>query len=192
MTTKQWGLVALGVVLALAAAYTAGSRANPAKIIEKEKIVEVKKEVKVVDQEAISFAVSQAQAEWKKNEKVRTITKILYKEGQIVEKIIYKDRETSDSGSSSSSGSSGSSSSSSSTTTNESTTTTTKTKETEFKQPTWRLSLSASTKWNSLPKTAADLTYEGRVERQLIGGFWGGITTTPQLKLVGITLSFQN
>jgi DNA-binding winged helix-turn-helix (wHTH) protein len=191
MTIKQWAAIAIGAVLALGVAFTAGRYSTPAKVIERERIVTVEKEVKVVDQQAIASAVAQAKADWKKDEKVRTITKTVYKEGQIVEKIVYKDRETQEGGSSSSSSATASSNTSTSTTTSETTTVKDKEKITVAQTDRWRLSLSAATKWDSLPTSFGDLTYEGRAELRLVGGLWAGVTTTPQLKLVGATLAFQ-
>jgi hypothetical protein len=167
--------------------FSAGRWSAPTKTIERERIV--KEQVKVRDELAISEAVSKAQAEWKQNEKVKTIEKTVYKEGQIVEKIVYVDRDSSSSG------------------TNTISTTNVnavhnvdvvidrveveKEKIVTVEQPRWRVGASAALQWDKLSLTPADLTYEVRGEVRVIGGLWAGVTTTPQLKLVGVALSFQ-
>lgn len=188
MELKRTAIVAVAAILALAVAWTAGRYTAPAKIVERERIVE--KKVEVISQTAINEAVAKAEAEWKKNEKVREVIKTIYKEGKVVETVVYRDRDTSSSGSSSSS-------SGSTSTTNTTASTTTevikwKEKIVEAKKDRWRLSASASVPWNDFNiKTPADLVYEGRGEVRLVGGLWGGVTATPQHKLVGLTLSLQ-
>jgi hypothetical protein len=191
MTIKQWGIVSAAAILALAVSYTAGRFTAPAKVVEKEKVVEVRKDVKVVDQEAIAAAVASAQAEWKKNESVRTVTKVIYKDGKVVEKIVYRDKETQDSGSSSSSSASSSTVASHSSDTSESTVTKTKEKTTEYKTDRYHLSVAAFTKWDHFPTSFGDLKYEGRGEIRILGGLWGGIATIPQDKYAGLTLALQ-
>jgi len=89
--------VASGATCCLAG-YGAGRFTTPTKVETRETV----REVKVVDEHAISVAVASAKAEWQKHVDDHTITKTIYKEGKIAEKIVYVDRDTNSSGNSAS------------------------------------------------------------------------------------------
>lgn len=184
MELKRTAIIAIAAVLALAVAWTAGRYTAPAKIVTKE--VTVEKRVEVVSQTAINEAVAKAQAEWQKNEKVRTVTKTVYKEGKIVEKIVYKDRDTSESSSSSSS----TSSTSVENTTKVNTVEVVKWKEkiVEAKKDRFRIGAGAVV---SLDQLQLKPTYEVHGGVRVVGGLWAGATYTPEHKLIDVTLSLQ-
>lgn len=178
---KKYAIQLVVLLVVGVGAFTAGKYSNPAKIEIKDRIVIQEKYS--VDQEEILKAVEHAKAEWKKNEKVRTVTRIIYKEGQPVEKIVYVDRETSES----------SNETKDSTKTDE-----TKTKvEGETKidhtktriisnQPRYALALHAFTEWHDVLNPNLKYGIQGSV--RLVGPLWLGATLVPQNKSVGVNL----
>jgi hypothetical protein len=183
MTTKQIGIAIAAGLVALGLAFSAGRFSAPTKTIETEKIVEKK----VVDQKAIADAVAVAQSEWKKNEKVNTTTKTVYKDGKISEKYVFFNKELNSSGNSLKLDTMHSDNS----TLTSSETTTEKKKVTISEQPRWQVGMNANLKWNDLNLTPSAIIWEGHAQVRVIGGLWAGLTTTPQLKLIGVGLNYQ-
>ena len=83
-----------GVALALVAGVGIGRYTQPTKVVEKERIVERQ----VVDEKAVAKAVSEARTTWEKEvvDHTRVVTK--YLEGKVVERVEYRDRDTTSSG----------------------------------------------------------------------------------------------
>ena len=174
---KKYGIFAAVGVAALVVAFGAGRYSTPAKVEYREKVT-IKE---VIDQKAIQEAVTKAQSEWQKNEKVKTVTKIVYKEGQVVEKTVYVDRDSNSSGSSNNS----SNTTTTVTTHGESNTTTEKVK-IVTNQPRFAVGAFALTEWSTL--TQPNLVYGAQVNLRLIGNLWAGGMVVPQNKSLGLNL----
>lgn len=93
MTRLYLAAGALGVCVL---AFLGGRFSAPVKTVEKEKVVEKT----VRDEDAIARAVANAKAQWAKEVQDHTVTRTIYKEGKIVEKVVFVDRDTKSSGSS--------------------------------------------------------------------------------------------
>jgi len=183
MTPKQIGIAIAAGLVALGLSFSAGRFSAPTKTIERERIVEKK----VIDQKAIADAVSLAQSEWKKNEKVNTTTKTVYKDGKISEKYVFFNKELNSSGNSLKLDTMHTDNSTLTT----SETTKEKEKITIAEQPRWQVGANANLKWDNLNLSPSSLIWEGHAQVRVIGGLWAGVTTTPQLKLVGVGLNYQ-
>jgi lactam utilization protein B len=85
-----------GAVLAALVVGTVGGRFSaPIKTVEK--TITIEKTVR--DEEAIARAVADARAQWSKEVQDHTVTRTIYKEGKIVEKVVFVDRDTRSEGS---------------------------------------------------------------------------------------------
>lgn len=201
---KKQLAIAGAVLLALAVSFTAGRYSAPEriKIVEKEKIVEVKveveKEKKVIDEKAVREAVAKVDKEWKKKLHTRTITKTLYDKGVKVEQISWTE-STLDA-------SSQDTSTSFEVTTVTSTVTQEKEKvvqeiktvekeklvEKESKKPRFQVGAGVGFQWDEpLVLSPKDLTYEAHADVRIVGGLWLGVTTVPQLKFAGLTATLE-
>jgi hypothetical protein len=89
----HWAWVGGACVLA-AASYGAGRYAVPTKIEERERIVERI----VTDEKAVAKAVSEARSTWEREVKDNTRIVTKYVEGKVVERVEYRDRDTTSSG----------------------------------------------------------------------------------------------
>lgn len=79
-----------GALVACVLSFLGGRFTGPTKIVEKEKVVEKT----VRDESAIAKAVADAKAQWSKEVQDHTVTRTIYKEGKIVEKVVFVDRNT--------------------------------------------------------------------------------------------------
>jgi hypothetical protein len=90
-------------VAALVAGGLAGRYLSPTKVetrtVETVKTVEVER--KTIDQEAVTKAVAEARASWQRDRQDHTVTRTVYVEGKVSERIVYRDVDTHAAGSSS-------------------------------------------------------------------------------------------
>ena len=152
------GLAALGVAVA---AYFVGRSRAPVRVEERTR------EVKVIDQEAIQRAVTEAHAEWSRSENVRTVTRIVYRDGKPVEKVIYRDREVAAAGRVESSSA-------------QDTRVTTHARDeretetvTVYARPSWRVA--GQLGWELGAPSLRPQVFGGEVSRQIVGPVWLGL-----------------
>jgi hypothetical protein len=90
-------------VAALIAGGLAGRYLSPTKVETRtlETVKTVAVERRVVDQEAVTRAVAEARASWQRDRQDRTVTRTVYVEGKVSERIVYRDVDTHAAGSSS-------------------------------------------------------------------------------------------
>lgn len=180
LSLKQIGLIAIALCVALFGAYSAGRWATPAKV--KTEYVEKL----VVDQKAINEAVAKAEAEWKKNEKVRVVEHDVYKDGVVVEHTKVTERETQEQGSTSSQ------TNTSSTTTTHTQQETTKKEERTAQTDRLRLGTTAGFVFDKpIALNIKDIDWAVHGQVRTIGGIWVGAEAIPQLKYYGLSVSFQ-
>lgn len=100
--TPSWPLTAGVGAAALVLGGLVGRYSGPTRVetraVEVVKTVEVER--KVIDQEAVSKAVAEAQASWQRDREDHTITRTVYIEGKVSERIVYRDVDTHAAGSS--------------------------------------------------------------------------------------------
>ena len=154
-----------GVLTALVLAFLGGRFSGPVKVTER--VITIEKTIR--DEEAITKAVAEARAAWDKQVKDHTITRTLYREGKVVERIVYMDRETTSSGSSSTA-----STTDLSVKAHEATETATlKEKITERARPRFKLALAAP------PSGPLDLrAISGEADVRVLGTIWAGVRYT--------------
>lgn len=101
--TPSWPIVAGAAAAALVAGGLVGRYTGPTKVetrtVETTRTVEVER--KVVDEEAVTKAVAEARATWQRDRQDRTVTRTVYVEGKVSERIVYRDVESHAGGSSS-------------------------------------------------------------------------------------------
>lgn len=91
---KRFAVPAVCLLVGAAGGGVAGRYLGPTKTVERV----IEKVTYKSDEKAISTAVEAAKVEWEKNSQDHTVTKIIYKDGKPVEKIVYVDREVQASG----------------------------------------------------------------------------------------------
>lgn len=161
---KRYALIGVGAIAALVLAFLAGRRTAPVRVEERVKI-ETKT---VVDQEAVARALTEAKAEWERSTKTRTTTRIVYRDGKPIEKVVYVDRDvlqTATIGIKESS-------ETETKTHGETISTTTQDKVTTFARPTWRLAAQAG--WSFDAKALRPSIFGGELSRQVLGPLWLG------------------
>ena len=95
MTVPGWlrdrrAWVVLGGVGLGVAGYGAGRYAAPTKVEERERVVERL----VVDEKTVEARVAAAKVTWEKDIQDHSETRVIYKDGKVVERIVYRDRDT--------------------------------------------------------------------------------------------------
>jgi hypothetical protein len=82
--------IAIGIAVALAAGYGAGRFAAPTKVEIKERVVERQ----VVDEKEMARRLETAKIEWAKSVQDHSTIHVVYKDGKVVERIVYVDKDT--------------------------------------------------------------------------------------------------
>ena len=158
MTLQRWHKEALGGLVIAVVFGLAGRFSGPTKVVTTEKVVTKT----VVDQAAVAAAVASAKAQWAKEVKDRTVTKIIYREGKPVEKIVYVGRDTTSGGSSEAA----TSTTVATQTHQETSQTATETKKEEFARPNYSVGLMAKL------RLGYPDTYAAQVDYRLFGPLW--------------------
>ncbi len=143
-----------GALLAVVAAFVAGRYTAPARVETRT----------VIDEAAVSRAVAAARAEWTRNVEDHTITRTVYRDGKVTERIVYVDREVQ---------AGGSAGASSTTTTAAGSTAASSAARPVAMPPGWRAGLAAS--WDLRERPAWPERWGLEADRRIVGPLWIGL-----------------
>ena len=174
--TPSWPITGGAVAVALVLGGIGGRYLSPTKVetraVEKVKTVEVEK--RVVDEQAVVKAVADAKASWQRDREDHTVTRTVYVEGKVSERVVYRDVDTH---------AAGASSAASATTAKDSVhADTTRTAETDRKTETVTVRETVRPDWRaSVQLRPSGAVFDGaEVSRRILGPVWIGAWGRPE------------